>query len=110
MKDSNKKELQVGDSVFMTQYGVIHFIGKIDRLTDKRAFCGVFSFKREYAGQWLNKIPSEKWGGSYFIPNNDDIERFNKQQLSLFVSRFDYSKLTYESMLKIKEIIKSDKK
>jgi len=109
MKDSEKKQLEIGDVVFMSQYGTIHNIGEIDKVTDKMAFCGTNKFKRKYNGQWLNKIPTERWGGVYFIPNNDDIEQFNNQQLIRFISNFDYSKLTYESMLKIKEIIKNEK-
>ena len=101
------KLLEVGVDIFCRYYGTMSYYGKIDRVTDKFAFVGSTKFVREYKSMYLDIVPREKWGTtSYFVPDENDIIELKKQQLVRFVTRFDYSKLSLDKMVEIRDIIK----
>ena len=103
----SKLLLEVGTEICSRNYGNISYLGKIDRVTDKFAFFGTTKFKREYNGSWLDIVPREKWSStSYFVPSEKDIIELKKQQLIRFVTKFDYSKLSIDKMVEIRDIIK----
>jgi len=75
-----KKQLQVGDVIYKYNYGNITYRGKIERVTEKRAYSGYLTFKREYSGGSLMVIGGGKWdSSSYCIESLEDIEKFNRQ-------------------------------
>ena len=100
--------LEVGTEIFSITYGSISYFGKIDRTTDKFAFSGVTKFAREHNGSWVDVVPREKWSSTlYFIPTEKDKEELKRQQLIMFVTKFDYSKLSLDKMIEIRNIIKN---
>ena len=103
----SKQLLETDTDIFCRTYGTMSYFGKIDRVTDKFAFVGNTKFIREYNGNWLDQVPREKWSTtSYFIPTENDIIEFKKQQLIRFITNFDYSKLSLDKMVEIRDIIK----
>lgn len=103
----SKQKLEVGVIIFCINYGTMSYFGKVDRVTDKYAFVGTSKFVREYGSMHLDIVPREKWSvTSYFVPNENDIIELKKQQLIRFVTKFDYSKLSFDKMVEISDIIK----
>ena len=101
------KLLEVGVDIFCRNYGTMSYYGKIDRVTEKFAFVGSTKFVREYKNMHLDMVPREKWSvTSYFVPDEKDIIELKKQQLIRFVTKFDYSKLSLDKMVEIRDIIK----
>ena len=99
--------LEVGTEIFSRNYGTISYFGKVDRVTEKFAFVGSSKFVREYGSMYLDIVPREKWSvTSYFIPEEKDIIELKKQQLIRFLTKFDYSKLSFDKMCEIRDIIK----
>ncbi len=103
----SKKTLEVGTYIFCRNYGTMSYFGEVDRVTEKFAFVGSSKFVREYGSMHLDIVPREKWSvTSYFIPDEKDIIELKKQQLIRFVTKFDYSKLSFDKMCEIRDIIK----
>ena len=103
----SKQLLEINTDIFCRTYGTMSYFGKIDRVTDKFAFVGSTKFVREHNGSWLDNVPRQKWSSmSYFVPTENDITELKKQQLIRFVTKFDYSKLSLDKMVEIRDIIK----
>jgi hypothetical protein len=99
-------QLEVGTEIFSRSYGCVSFFGKIDRVTNHFAFCGHTKFKRQYNGMGVDKVGREKWCTTYyFIPNEDDKIELKKKALINKVVKFDYSKLSYDKICEIHEIL-----
>ena len=99
-------QLEVGTEIFSISYGHASFFGKIDRVTNNYAFCGITKFKRQCNGMWVDKIGREKWSTTmYFIPDENDKIELKKQILINKVIKFDYSKLSFDKICEIHEIL-----
>ena len=99
-------KLEVGTEIFSRSYGNASFFGKIDRVTNNFAFCGNTKFKRRYNGAWVDKVRREKWSTEYyFIPDENDKIELKKQIMIKKVVKFDYSKLSFDKICEIHEIL-----
>ena len=99
-------QLEVGTEIFSRRYGSVSFFGKIDRVTNHFAFCGNTKFKRQFNGMGVDKVGREKWGTTYyFIPNENDKIELKKKALINKVVKFDYSKLSFDKICEINEIL-----
>ena len=99
-------QLEVGTEIFSRSYGNASFFGKIDRVTNNFAFCGNTKFKRQYNGMWIDKVGSERWSTThYFIPDENDKIELKKQIMINKVVKFDYSKLSFDKICEIHEIL-----
>lgn len=99
-------KLEVGTEIFSRSYGNASFFGKIDRVTNNFAFCGNTKFKRRYNGACVDKVRREKWSTAYyFIPDENDKIELKKQIMIKKVVKFDYSKLSFDKICEIHEIL-----
>ena len=101
------KLLKVGDLIFSRNYGSVSHYGTIDRVTEKFAFINNTKFKIEYNDKSVDISPREKWSTTwYFVPDENDIIELRKKQIINFVIKFDYSKLSFDKICDIRDIIK----
>lgn len=99
-------QLEVGTEIFSRSYGNASFFRKIDRVTNNFAFCGNTKFKRQYNGSWVDKAGSERWSTThYFIPDENDKIELKKQIMINKLVKFDYSKLSFDKICEIHEIL-----
>ena len=98
--------LEIGTEIFCRRYDNSSYFGKIDRVTNTLAFCGTKKFKRQYKGNWIDEVGREKWATtSYFIPSESDKIELKKRTLINKVVKFDYSKLSFDKICEIHEIL-----
>lgn len=101
-----KQLLKVGQKIYVRNYGILAYVGEIDRTTKKYAFVGDRKFKIDYTDKYIDTFPRRHFSNAiYFIPDENDIIELKKQQLIRFVTKFDYSKLSLDKMVDIKDII-----
>ena len=99
-------QLEIGTEIFCRNYGDDRFFGKIDRVTNTMAYCGSKKFKRGYDSYWLNEVGRPRWNtASYFIPSENDKIELKRRTLINKVVNFDYSKLSFDKICEIHEIL-----
>ena len=102
------KLLEVGDILLKRHFGQLSLVGEIDRVTNTIAFIGDSKYKREMSqNKTVTSIPRENYSSAWiFVADENDMIELRKQNLISFVVRFDYSKLSYDKMVEIRDIIK----
>ena len=102
------KLLEVGDTLLKCHFGQLSFLGEIDRVTKTTAFIGYSKYKREMPNdKSVVPIPRDNYSSAWiFVADENDMIELRKQNLISFVVRFDYSKLSYEKMVEIRDILK----
>ena len=100
--------LEVGDILLKRHFGQLSLVGEINRVTNTIAFIGDSKYKREMSQtKTVTSIPRENYSSAWiFVADENDMIELSKQNLISFVVRFDYSKLSYDKMVEIRDIIK----
>ena len=101
--------LEVGDTILKRHFGSISLVGKIDRVTNTTAFIDNSKYKRElgHKSKTVTSIPRSKYSSAWlFVADENDLAELRKQSLIYFVVNFDYSKLSYDKICDICDVIK----
>ena len=107
---NEKKELKVGDRIYVVSYNSISSIRVIDRVTNSFAFSGQTKFKKEYTHE-ITIVPSVKWQSTYCYLETDKLkEKLKLQNAKSFVRMFDFHLLSDEKILKLKTFLENLKK